>query len=566
MKYFNRLKVATRLSISYAIIMILFFSIGFRVMHSYVRTARDYNDEIHYTVAVLDLVESIRDEYVELRTMANRYLMNMGDSAFLDTQITEVNQRINSIQGHASQLEILVVQQDRMTEKGMYLQQIHQTIPYYQNMNLALIEIARVGDVQAYGQVLADFLTHPAQDNMLYAIEGLMSATQQQLLATSEYFSSLAALDLILAIVSLVSISAFCIGITIIITRSIAKPLSNIETCLLEMQNGNFAKMEGDYGGEFNTVKSAVNTTADTTLSYIEEIAVILSAISKGDLTVNISREYIGSYAPIKDALHIILNSLNATMSEIINATEQVVSGSEQISQSAMHLREGAAKQTHALDELSEAVSTIHSKAEQASTNANDANKWANNSEESAQVGGIAVQALTANMLKIKESSESISQVFKIVDDIAFQTNLLALNASVEAARAAEYGKGFAVVAEEVRTLAGRSKESVSETTTIVKEDIESVERGLKATNEVVSSFEAISGDIGKISEIVSQIANLSSEQLIFISSVHDSVSEVSGVATNNSSIAQESAASSEELNAQAEMLRKMVSFFKLRK
>jgi len=81
---------------------------------------------------------------------------------------------------------------------------------------------------------------------------------------------------------------------------AVAEPLSNIEISLVEMQNGNFAKMKGDYNGVFETAKTAVNATADTTLSYVDEIAAVLSAISKGDLTVTISREYIGSYAQLK--------------------------------------------------------------------------------------------------------------------------------------------------------------------------------------------------------------------------------------------------------------------------
>ena len=348
---------------------------------------------------------------------------------------------------------------------------------------------------------------------------------------------------------------------------AVKEPLYAIESALIEMQKGNFenAKIEGDYKGTFDIVKLALNDTAETTLAYIEEISDTLSAISKGDLTASVNRDYIGSYAPIKKALTVILESLNNTMSDIQAAVEQVAMGAHQISISAMHLAEGASKQSAAIEELSSSMTLIHDKASKASENATTANESTARSQEFAVQSGSIVKSMSDTMNMISSSNDNISKIIDVITGIAFQTNLLAINASVEAAHAGDQGKGFSVVAEEVRTLAGRSTQSASETAAIIEEDNKYVIEGVKAAAQVVESFETIASNIGEISDLISQINVVSTEQLGSISDVNASVSEITAVVTDTSATAEESAASAQELNSQAEMLRQKVAFFKLK-
>ena len=349
---------------------------------------------------------------------------------------------------------------------------------------------------------------------------------------------------------------------------SVNKPLSAIETALNHMQQGNFegAKINAEFKGTFDNVKRALNTTEEITQGYINEISTTLAAMSKGDLTVSIRGDYIGAYAPIKEALNTILSSLNQVMGDIKVATDQVVSGIDQISKSSMHLAEGAQEQTNAVQDLVSSIAIINEKANQSSTNAINANQRTSRSEESARTATNLVKSMASTMDKVKASSQSIGKIISVINDIAFQTNLLALNAAVEAARAGEHGKGFSVVAEEVRSLAGKSQQSAQDTTVIIAEDANVVDEGIKAMAEVVASFDVIGSDIVQISELVSQITGISEEQLELIASVNNSVTEISKVVASNSATAEESASASEEINAQADMLDKMVSFFKLKK
>jgi len=299
-------------------------------------------------------------------------------------------------------------------------------------------------------------------------------------------------------------------------------------------------------------------------MAYIAEITEVLEHVARGDLTISVNRDYIGAYAPIKTALNTILTSLNTTMSDIHVATGQVVSGAEQISHSAAQLAEGASRQTSAIEELSTSLTLIHDKAIQASTDATSAEQSTKLSQEHAEHGGEVVKSMTSTMNKIKVSSDSITKIINVITDIAFQTNLLALNASVEAARAGEAGRGFTVVADEVRTLAGKSQKSASDTSEIIGNATASADEGIAAVADVVATFETIVENIDGISGLISQIAQISGEQLDSIAAVNASIDEINRVVTDNSATAQESAAASQELNAQAEMLRQKVAFFKL--
>ena len=349
------------------------------------------------------------------------------------------------------------------------------------------------------------------------------------------------------------------------LVEAVNEPLAEIDRNVSLMAKGQFVDMNGDYKGTFDSVKKSFNASEASIKSYIDEISRILSSVARGDLTVSTKLDYSGDYAPIKEALDTIVDSLNNTMTEIGSASEQVLSGASQISSSAMHLAEGSTRQASAIEELSASLALINEKTRQNSESAEAATSLAEQSSEHAISGSQTIQSMVESMNNIKDSSENITKIIDTIKDIAVQTNLLALNAAVEAARAGEHGKGFSVVAEEVRNLAGKTQTSAKDTRTKIEDSNSKVDDGMKSATEAALSLEIISDGTQQVTSIISQIAEMTQAQAESIAQINIGMNDISVVVQDNSATSQECAAAAEELNSQAEVMKQLVSFFKLK-
>lgn len=344
---------------------------------------------------------------------------------------------------------------------------------------------------------------------------------------------------------------------------AVIEPITEATYVLKEMAAGNLrVKMEGDYRGDHGEIKNALNGTLESLLSYVDEISEVLEGLSRGNLDQIIFADYNGDFYAIKESLNGIIITLNQVMGQINHAAEEVAAGSKQVAAGSQSLSQGSTEQASSVQELSASISEVAEQAKQSAVRANQAKELAVSAREYALKGSSKMEQMQNSMSMIDESSSNITEIIKVIEDIAFQTNILALNAAVEAARAGQFGKGFAIVAEEVRGLAARSGEAAKRISDMIVASKVRVKDGVSIASDTGAFLKSIVSSIDETAVLVSDIAETSSRQATGIMMIDRGIEQVSRVTQDNSAMAEQSAAASEELSVQAQLLTEVVRSF----
>jgi methyl-accepting chemotaxis protein len=252
----------------------------------------------------------------------------------------------------------------------------------------------------------------------------------------------------------------------------------------------------------------------------------------------------------------IITKPINIITVGMEEGASQVASASGQVSSSSQSMAEGASTQAASIEETSSSMEEISSMTKKNAGNADQADKHMSEANQVVEIANASMKQLTNSMDAISKASEETSKIVKTIDEIAFQTNLLALNAAVEAARAGEAGAGFAVVADEVRNLANRAADAAKETAQLIKGTVKRVDEGSQLVSSTDDAFSKVAHSTGSVGELVTKISHASNEQFSGIEQVNIAISEMDKIVQQNAANAEESAAASEEMNAQAVQLR----------
>ncbi|MGV1099071.1 methyl-accepting chemotaxis protein [Thiovibrio sp. JS02] len=255
-----------------------------------------------------------------------------------------------------------------------------------------------------------------------------------------------------------------------------------------------------------------------------------------------------------------ITSVLTMVANRMADGAEQVAAAAGQISSSSQVLAEGASEQAASVEETSASIEEVAAMTKQDAENAGQADILMKEANQVLLAADASMKKLTASMEEISFASTQTQKIVKTIDEIAFQTNLLALNAAVEAARAGEAGAGFAVVADEVRNLAMRAAEAAKNTSSLIDGTVQKINAGSDLVSETSDSFTAATRSVQRMSALVSEIAGSTSEQSRAIGQVNKAISHIDSVTQQNAANAEETASASEELNAQAEVMKATVN------
>jgi len=385
----------------------------------------------------------------------------------------------------------------------------------------------------------------------------------------AEVLSDLKALTGIMASVSLFAVIITVFLIIILVRRIIGKPVAELNDVAAKIAEGELNQTirhcSNDELGELADNFGRTVIRLRDYVDYIDEISEKLQDIAQGNLAFTLSHDYVGEFAKIRESLEKISLSLNGTLGQINRAAGEVAEGSGYVSDGAQTLSQGSSQQTNAVELLATHISEVSDGIQKTATGAKKANEIAQQAGSKLLESNDKMYQMNTAIQKISGKSSEIHNIIKTIEDIAFQTNILALNAAVEAARAGSAGKGFAVVADEVRNLAGKSSEAAKNTTVLIDQTVEAVEEGITIANDTTSSLMEVVALAEQVTKLIDGIAQYSAKQATATEAVISGIDQISSVVQSNMATAEKSAAASEQLSGQANMLRDLVSKFRLR-
>ncbi len=296
--------------------------------------------------------------------------------------------------------------------------------------------------------------------------------------------------------------------------------------------------------------------------TVISDISSHLAELSEGNFMLAIDENYKGDFSQISDSFRGIIDSLSVAMRDIDSNAESVRKGATDLAGAAQVLAEGATDQASAIEELTATITDISEKIHINAENAEKVRGIVEGMNGQVIESNEQMKLSTEAMSRIREASNKIAEIISSIEEIASQTNLLALNASIEAARAGEAGKGFAVVATQVGILSEQSTEAAKNTKDLIQNAILAVEDGTKLANSTAESLLLVVDNAKVVSESISQIAAASDNQAEAAAQITEGINQIASVVQSNSATSEESAAASEELSSQANMLKELVGRF----
>ncbi|MGR3321841.1 MAG: methyl-accepting chemotaxis protein [Pseudooceanicola sp.] len=383
-----------------------------------------------------------------------------------------------------------------------------------------------------------------------------------------------------LVLVSAVLAAAIAL-VGILFARTVARPFAGVGRTLEKISGGqydlrvpylqrgddigelarNLDRLRGELA-EAERAKAERERQAADQRHVVEHLSAAISKLADGDLTGRIATQFAPEYETLRNGLNGALDRLGETVASLMGATHEIDANARDVEGASNELSQKAIEQAASLEETAAAITELSASVKSTADSAGEADKVMSRAKSDAEASGQEVNRAMTAMDRIAASSQKITQVTSVIEDLAFQTNLLALNAGVEAARAGEAGRGFAVVASEVRALAQRSSDAAKEINGLIQESADNVTNGVSLVEKAGKSFENMIGDFDKVSKSVSVIAAAAREQATGLSEINSAVDQLDGVTQKNAAVAANVHGTGKVMVSEADKLNRIAARF----
>lgn len=557
---FNNLKVKKKLLVGYGIVLIMTVLIAVFSMFELKKTNENLENFMVGPVKADDLIKDNRI----VSNVAERYLRDMviekDDSDYAE-KTAKVQEYIATIKKNFETLQSMdVLDQDALNE-------YQNAMEGWFDIGDKVLSLLNENKREEAQEVVLEECT-PASDKAFELVKPLNEETEQ--IRTKTMTESMDRTNKSLFMLMFMTAVAIAIGMWIClkVTKAIVKPVTEVVNAMVGIADGHM-KQELTYQSkdELGALVNSVGKTCSVLEEVIHDLTRLMGEMAKGNFDLQAEDEiYKGDLTPILTSIRQMNYNLSNTLTQVQQISDQVAEGSDQVSSGAQNLSEASAEQASSVEELAATITEISENIKRTADNAKEASEKVYSAQDALTVSNDQMQEMIQAMSVISHKSEDIGKIIKTIEDIAFQTNILALNAAVEAARAGEAGRGFAVVADEVRNLASKSAEAAKNTTGLIEGTIEAVNNGTDIANRTAQALVETVESTGTVVTYVDDISTSAAEQAESVFQVHQGVDQIAGIVQTNSATAEESAAASEELSAQAQTLKNLVEVFNLRK
>ncbi|MCC7702442.1 MCP four helix bundle domain-containing protein [Janthinobacterium sp. GW460P] len=511
----SKLKISTRLSVSFGLIIVLLAMVAFvsisRIRNINASTEKILNDR-YVKVMLSNTIQSEVNIQARLLSIA---IIGANDADEVSSSVTKIQTSIKKNTELLARLKTMI-----NTPKGQeLLQAVMSSRESYAKTRDANIKLLQEGKSETAGIFLLTQLRYP-QEKFLTALAAMASFQESLMESEGKQATADGRMAIILTLSLSIAAAAIAIALAILISRSISRPIA--------------------------------------------EAVKVAQRVAAGDLSVSIDARGNDETGQLLRALKEMNDNLQGIVARVRHGTDAIAHGSREIASGNMDLSSRTEQQASSLEETASSMEELTSTVKQNGENARQANQMAQSASSVASKGGQVVAEVITTMDSINASSKKIVDIISVIDGIAFQTNILALNAAVEAARAGEQGRGFAVVATEVRNLAHRSASAAKEIKILIDDSVHQVSLGSTLVNQAGSTMEEIVNSVRRVTDIMAEITSASNEQEAGIEQINQAITEMDAVTQQNAALVEEAAAASEALQDQAGILAEAVSVFKL--